>query len=83
MPGGEVGEELVAGDLLLLLVHLLGAVREDHVVQPLVPGARDLGVPADDVQVLVELALPVRLAILTKVQFLPQLGEDRLTVSRR
>src|SRR5207237_6573260 len=77
--GGEVVEELVAGDLLLLLVHLLGAVREDHVVQPLVRAARHRGVFADDVQVLVEAALPVLLAVVTEVQLLAQGGEDRLT----
>ena len=27
VPGGELGEELEAGDLLLVLVHVLGAVR--------------------------------------------------------
>src|SRR3954452_8103854 len=34
---------------------------------------------ADDVQVLVEAALPVLLAIVTEVQLLAQVGEDRLT----
>ncbi len=56
--GGEFGEEPVAGDLLLVLVHLLGAVRQDHVVQPLVGGARDLGVLAHDVEVLLEASPP-------------------------
>ena len=40
VPGGELGEELEAGDLLLVLVHVLGAVRQDHVVEPLVRRAR-------------------------------------------
>ena len=48
VPGGELGEELVADDLLLVLVHLLGAVGQDHVVEPLVRGAGDLRVLEDD-----------------------------------
>ena len=81
--GGELGEELVAGDLLLVLVHLFGAVREDHVVQPLVGGARHLGVLAHDVQVFVEGAFPVLLAIVTEVQLLADGVEDRLTCGHR
>ena len=68
VPGGEFGEELVAGDLFLVLVYVLGAVRQDHVVQPLVGGARDLGVLDDDVEVLVERPLPVLLAVVAQVR---------------
>ena len=40
----RVVEELVADDLLLVDDDLLGPVAEDHVVEPLVGGAGDLGV---------------------------------------
>src|SRR5205085_2530492 len=39
-----VGEEAVADDLVLVLVHLLGAVGQDHVVEALVGAARHLRV---------------------------------------
>ena len=74
--GGKFGEELVACHLFLLFVALLGAVRQDHVVQPLVGGAGHFGVFADDVQVLLESALPVLLAIIGQIELLPQSGQD-------
>jgi hypothetical protein len=42
--GGELGEELEAAHLVLVLVDVLGAVRQDHVVQALVRRAGDPGV---------------------------------------
>jgi len=70
--GGELVEELVANDLFLVLVRLLGAVRQDHVVQALVGVAGDLGVGADDVEVLFERTLPVDLGILAQVELVAQ-----------
>ena len=48
VPAGKFGEELVARHFFLLFVTLFGAVRQDHVVQPLVGGAGHFGMFADD-----------------------------------
>jgi hypothetical protein len=83
VPGGVLGEELETDHLLLELVRLLDAVAEDHVVQPLVGGARHLRVAGDDVQVFLERTLPVDLLIFREVQLLAQGGEDGLANGRR
>ncbi len=83
MAGGELGEEAKARDLVLVLGHLVGAVRGDHVIQALVGGPRYLGVLAHDVEVLVEGALPVRLAVVADIQTLAQAGEDVLAGRHR
>ena len=81
--GGELGEEFVAGDLFLVLEHLFGAVGEDHVVEALVGGAGDFGVLAHDVEVLLEAAFPVRLAIVVQVELLAERREDGLADRHR
>ncbi len=75
--GGELGEELVADDLFLVLVDLLGAVRQDHVVEALVGGAGHLGVLAHDVQVLLERPFPVLLAIVAEIDLLADGAQNR------
>src|SRR5205823_6620362 len=79
--GRVLGEELEPDDLFLVLVHLFGAVGEDHVVQPLVRGARDLGVFEDNVQILLKRPLPVEFPVVADVEFGPQLAENRFPVA--
>src|SRR5690606_19108378 len=58
-----VVKEVVA-DQLLLVVDVLGLpVRQDHVVQALEGGPRDLGVLLDDAEVILERAFPVLLLV--------------------
>ena len=57
-PCDLVAEELVADELLLVVDVLLDAVRQHHVVQALVRVARDLRVPADELEVVLEATLP-------------------------
>ena len=51
--GGEIRKEPEAGDLLLVLVYLFGAVRENHVVQALIRRARHLGMFANNIEVFI------------------------------
>ena len=60
-------EEVVADQLLLVVDVLFLAVRQDHVVDALERGARDLRVLADDLQVVLEGAVPVQLLVLAVV----------------
>ena len=60
-------EELVADQLLLVDDDLLGAVADDHVVDPLVGGPRDLGIVLHDVEILGERAGPVFLLVVVQV----------------
>ena len=69
------GEELEAGDFLLVLVHLLGAVRDDHVVKPLIRGARHLGMLKHNIQILLERPVPVQLSIVADIELGPQFTE--------
>jgi hypothetical protein len=81
--GGVLGEEPVANDLLLVLEHLLGAVREDHVIQALIGRPRDLRVLAHDVEILVERAFPVDLTVIAQVQLLANAGKNGFTCRHR
>ena len=60
-------EEAVVGVLLATGFGHVHAVRQDHVVEPLIGGARDLGVLADDVEILGERSHPILAAELFAV----------------
>jgi hypothetical protein len=74
--GQRIVEELVVRDALLVLRVLLGAVRQNHVVDPLEGGARHAGVFADDVDVLLECAFPGQLAVAFHVLQITDHGGD-------
>src|SRR5207249_2413244 len=59
MLDGKISEEVVADNLLLVFINLLGAMRKNHVVKALIRRTRHVGVFADDVQILLETPLPV------------------------
>src|SRR6218665_2521137 len=65
VPAAEllVGEEVVADELLLVVDVLALPVGEDHVVDPLEGGAGHLGILPDDVEVVLEGALPVEFRV--------------------
>ena len=63
----RVLEELVAEHLLLVDHDLLGAVADDHVVDPLVGRSGDLGIVLDDIEIFGERAGPVFLLIVVQV----------------
>src|SRR5262249_27547967 len=56
-------EEVVADELLLVVGVLLDPVADDHVVRALEGVARDLRVLTDDVEVVLERALPREIAV--------------------
>ncbi len=56
-------EEVVANELLLVVRVLLDAVPDDHVVRALERVARDLRVLPDDLEVVLEGALPGKIAV--------------------
>ncbi len=60
-------EELVAEHLLLVDHDLLGAVADDHVVDPLVGRPGDLGIALHDIEILGERAGPVFFLIVVQV----------------
>ena len=60
-------EEVVADQLLLVVDVLFLSIRQDHVVDALERGARDLRVLAHDLQVVLERAGPVQLLVLAEV----------------
>ena len=66
-PFDLVLEEVVADELLLVVDVLLGPVADDHVVDALERVARDLRPLADDLQVILERALPSEVAIQLEV----------------
>src|SRR5215212_2828086 len=75
----EFAEELIAVDLLLVLVNLFSAMRQNHVVKTLVGSPGNLGPFAHDVDVFVEGAFPVFLAIFGQVEIFTQGVENRFT----
>ena len=70
-----VVEEAIPGELLLPLLNSVRPVRGDHVVQSLVRCAGDLGVAADEVEVLVERAFPVLVAVFVRSGGTTEFGE--------
>ncbi len=65
--GVGIVEEFVTDALILINDNLFGAVAQDHVVNALVRGSRNLGVRLDDRQVIRKAAVPVLLAIVRLV----------------
>jgi hypothetical protein len=57
----------VVGDLLLVVVVGLRAIRQHHVVDPLEGGADDRGVAAHDLEVVLERAGPVEVRVFLEV----------------
>src|SRR5262249_9721104 len=78
--GREFREELAAGNLFLVLVDILRAVRQDHVIQALVSRAADFRMFRDRVEIFVKAALPVLLAIVAEVLLLANRVEDSFSL---
>ena len=64
----RVAEEAVAGQLLLVDLDLVLAIRQDHVVEALVRSAHDQRVLVQQIEILLERALPVLVLELLLVQ---------------
>ena len=71
-----VVEEVVVDDLLLVFEILPRSLGQDHVVDALERRARDLGVVAHDLKVVLEAPLPVLVAKASQVLQLPDQLDD-------
>ena len=77
----RIVEEAVVDVLLATALGHIHAVRQDHVVEPLIRGARDFGVLAHDVEILLERSHPVLAAELFAVLTLGNQGDDLPSVA--
>ena len=68
MLGRKLGEELEPRDAVLVLVNIVGAMRQDHVVQALIRRTGRSWLIQNDVEVIRERSFPVEFLVLGGIE---------------